>query len=115
MSDPATSLSQAMTLATRLRSMSEKLKEGEFKRILDALLLELAEAQLKLDEFLSEHATLKGQAHAQANPQGELCPRCGALGWKVTGSRPHKTPGVVVQTHGCAKCGLKEETLVKPK
>ena len=115
MSDLSTSLSQAMTLATRLRSMSEKLKEGEFKRILDALLLELAEVQLKLDDVLSEQVALKGQLQSQANPQGELCPRCGALGWKVTGSRPHKTPGVIVQTHGCAKCGLKEETLIKPK
>jgi hypothetical protein len=115
MSDLINSLSQAMSLATRLRSMSEKLKEGEFKRVLDALLLELAEVQLKLDELMSEHVALKGQLQAQANPQGELCPRCGALGWKVTGSRPHKTSGVVVQTHSCAKCGLKEETLVKPK
>jgi hypothetical protein len=115
MSDLTTSLSQAMTLATRLRSMSEKLKEGEFKRILDALLLELAELQLKLDEVMTEQVALKSQLHAQANPQGELCPRCGALGWKATGSRPHKTPGVIVQTHSCTKCGLKEETLVKPR
>jgi hypothetical protein len=115
MSDLISSMSQAMTLATRLRSMSEKLKEGEFKRVLDALLLELAEVQLKLDDLMSEQVALKGQLQAQVNPQGELCPRCGALGWKVTGSRPHKTPGVVVQTHSCAKCGLREDTLVKPK
>ena len=115
MSDLAASISQALVLATRLRSMSEKLKEGDFKRVLDALLLELAEVQLKVEEVLSENSTLKGQQQAKANPQPELCPRCGQLGWRLTGSRPHKTPGTVVQTHSCPKCGLKEEALVKSR
>jgi predicted RNA-binding Zn-ribbon protein involved in translation (DUF1610 family) len=115
MTDLGTSLSQAMTLATRLRSMSEKIKEGEFKRLLDALLLELAEVQFKLEELMSENVSLKGQLHAHANPKGELCPRCGELGWRISDTRPHKTPGVIVQTHSCPKCGLKEEALIKPK
>jgi hypothetical protein len=95
--------------------MSEKIREGEFKTVLDALLLELAEVQLKLDELMSEHAHLKGQLQAKANPQGELCPRCGELGWRLASSKPHKTPGVVVQTYACPKCKLKEEVLIKPK
>ena len=115
MSDLITSISQSLALATRLRSMSERLKDGEFKRVLDALLLELAEVQLKLDELMTEHAAVKAQLKALANPQGECCPRCGELGWRVTGSRPHKNPGVVVQIYGCSKCGLKEEALIKPK
>ena len=115
MTDLTSSLSQALALATRLRTMSEKMKEGEFKRILDALLLDLAEMQLQLDELLNENAALKGQAQELANPQGQLCPRCGELGWRVSRSRPHTTPGVIVQIYACPKCGLKEETLVKPK
>ena len=95
--------------------MSEKIKEGEFKRILDALLVELAEVQLKSDELMSENALLKSQLQAHANPKGELCPRCGELGWRVASTRPHKTPGVVVQTYSCPKCKLKEEVLIKPK
>jgi predicted RNA-binding Zn-ribbon protein involved in translation (DUF1610 family) len=113
MTDLITSLSHALNLATRLRSMSEKTKDGEFKRILDALLLELAEVQIKLDEVLSENAALKGQLQAHANPKGELCPRCGELGWRVSSSRPHKTPGVISQTYTCPKCKLKEEVLIK--
>jgi hypothetical protein len=115
MTDLITSLSQALTLATHLRSMSEKIKEGEFKRILDALLLELAEVQLKVEELISENVALRGEVQAQANPQGQLCPRCGELGWKISGSRPYKTPGVTVQTYTCPKCKLKEEVLIKPK
>jgi ssDNA-binding Zn-finger/Zn-ribbon topoisomerase 1 len=115
MSELLSSISQAMTLATRLRSKSEKLKEAEFKQLVDALLLELAEIQLKLDELMSENVALKGQLQAQASPQGERCPRCGELGWRVSGTRPHKTPGVMVQTSTCPKCRLKEETLINPK
>ena len=95
--------------------MSERIKEGEFKRILDALLLELAEVQLKLEELISENATLKVQLQEHANPQGQLCPRCGELGWRLSSSRPHKTPGVIAQTYTCPKCKLKEEVLIRPK
>ena len=113
MADLTTSLANALNLATRLRSMSEKSKDGEFKRVLDAILLELAEVQIKLDEIVSENASLKGQLHTAANPKGELCPRCGELGWRLSGSRPHKTPGVISQSYTCPKCKLKEEVLVK--
>lgn len=113
MDDLTTLLSHAMHLAARLRSMSEKIKDGEFKRVVDALLLELAEVQIKLEEVASEHAALKGQLHTAANPKGELCPRCGELGWRISSSRPHKTPGVISQTYTCPKCKLKEEVLVK--
>ena len=74
MSDLLSSISQAMTLATRLRSKSEKLKEAEFKQLVDALLLELAEMQLRLDELTRKNLALKPQLQAQANPQGERCP-----------------------------------------
>jgi ssDNA-binding Zn-finger/Zn-ribbon topoisomerase 1 len=115
MSDLLSSISQAMALATRLRSKSEKLKETEFKQLADALLLELAEMQLKLDDLMSDNVAMKGQLQAQANPQGECCPRCGELGWRVSSTKPHKTPGVMVQTYTCPKCRLKEETLIEPK
>jgi len=115
MTDLVASLSQAIALASRLRSMSEGMKEGEFKRIIDALLVELAEVQLKLEELVSENATLKVQPQTHANPQQEMCPRCGEFGWRLSSSRPHKTPGVVVQTYTCPKCKLKEETLIRPK
>lgn len=113
MSDLTTSISQAMALATRLRSMSERLKEGEFKRLCDAILLELAEVQLKLDVLLQENASLTEQA--KASPEGVCCPRCGQLGWKVTSTKPHKSPGVIAHTYACKSCGLKEEVLVKAK
>ena len=113
MNDLTTSISQAMALATRLRSKSEKLKEGEFKSLCDAIILELAEIQLKLETLLLENASLAAQT--KASPEGVCCPRCGELGWKVISTKPHKSPGVIAHTYGCRKCGLKEETLIKSK
>ena len=116
MANPVQSLNRAITLATRLRASSEKNKaNAEFKGMIDDILLELAEVQLKLEEMFSENLSLKTQAQAKANPKGELCPRCGEFGWKVTGSRPHGQQGAIAQIYSCPKCGLKEEAVVTPK
>ena len=116
MANPVQSLNRAITLATRLRGASEKNKAtAEFKGMIDDMLLELAEVQLKLEELFSENLSLKSQAHAKAHPRGELCPRCGEFGWKVTNTRPHGQQGAIAQTYSCPKCGLREEVLTTPR
>jgi predicted RNA-binding Zn-ribbon protein involved in translation (DUF1610 family) len=113
-SDLLPQISRAVTLATRLRVISDRGRDAEFRGLVADLLLELAEVQLKLDELLNENAALKGQLQA-SNPKGERCPRCFEFGWRVTSSRPHGQLGAMVQTYTCAKCGLKEEAMVKGK
>jgi predicted RNA-binding Zn-ribbon protein involved in translation (DUF1610 family) len=115
MSDLLPGLSRALALATRLRVMSELGRDAEFKQLVADLMLELAEVQLKLDELMNENAALKGQLQSHSNPKGERCPRCFEFGWRVTNSRPHGQTGGMVQTYACAKCGLKEEVVVKGK
>jgi predicted RNA-binding Zn-ribbon protein involved in translation (DUF1610 family) len=115
MSDLLPGISRAVALATRLRVISERGRDAEFKQLVADLLLELAEMQLKLDELLTENAALKGQLQSHANPKGERCPRCFEFGWRMTSSRPHGQLGGMVQTYTCAKCGLKEEAIVKGK
>ena len=100
---------------TRLRVISERVRDAEFKGIVADLLLELAEAQMKLDELLNENAALKGQMQSSSNPKGDRCPRCFEFGWRVTTSRAHGQLGGMVQTYTCPKCGLKEEVVVKGK
>jgi len=95
--------------------MSERGRDVEFKQLVADLLLELAEVQLKLDDLMNENAALKGQLQTQSNPKGERCPRCFEFGWRVTASRAHGQLGGMVQTYSCAKCGLKEEAVVKGK
>lgn len=84
---------------------------GSRQRSENSRLVELAEVQLKLGEVLTENASLKAQLH----PEVICCPRCSEHGWRVVETRPHKTPGVVVQIWACRKCKLKEETLIKTK
>jgi predicted RNA-binding Zn-ribbon protein involved in translation (DUF1610 family) len=115
MSDLLPGISRAVALATRLRVISERGRDAEFKQLVADLLLELAEMQLKLDELLNENAALKGQLQSHANPKGDRCPRCFEFGWRMTSSRPHGHLGGMVQTYTCAKCGLKEEAIVKGK
>ena len=114
-SDLLPAISRAVTLATRLRVISDRGRDAEFRRIVADLMLELAEVQLKLDELLNENAALKGQMQVNANPKGDRCPRCFEFGWRMTTSRPHGTLGAMVQTYTCPKCGLKEEVVVKGK
>lgn len=110
MSELNQAIAQAIVLATRLRTHSEKLKDTHIKGMADELLLELAELQLKFEAFAAEHATLKTQLRSAANPEGERCPRCQELGWKVTNTRQDKT-GRTVQTYFCKKCKLKEDVV----
>jgi len=114
-SDLLPAISRAVTLATRLRVISDRGRDAEFRGIVADLMLELAEVQLKLDELLNENAALKGQMQVNANPKGDRCPRCFEFGWRMTTSRPHGTLGAMVQTYTCPKCGLKEEVVVKGK
>jgi predicted RNA-binding Zn-ribbon protein involved in translation (DUF1610 family) len=104
MSDAVQAVSRVINLATRLRALAEKrTKDAEFKGIIDDILLELAEVQLTVEQLVTE--AVRG-----APQQPQLCPRCGELGWKATGTRPHKS-GRMAQIYACPKCGLKEEVL----
>jgi hypothetical protein len=117
MTEVTKAIAQALTLATRLRSLSEKTRDSQFRGIVAELLLELAEVQIKLDALLAEHAALKAQLRAHPSPQAERCPRCHELGWKLAGSRTVRSaghPDRLAQTYVCSKCGLKEEVLVTP-
>jgi hypothetical protein len=105
-------ISRAIVLATRLRTHSEKLRDSQIKGMADELLLQLAELQLKSEAFTTEHAALQAQLQAASNPEGERCPRCHELGWKVTSTRQDKS-GRTVQTRSCKSCKLKEEVIVQ--
>jgi hypothetical protein len=110
MSELSQAISQMIVLATRLRTHSEKLRDTQIKGMADDLLLQLAELQFKSEAFAAEHAALKAQLQSAANPEGERCPRCHELGWKITNTRQDKA-GRNVQTYFCKSCKLKEEVV----
>jgi uncharacterized protein with PIN domain len=102
MSELTQAIAQMIVLATRLRTHSEKLRDTHIKG--------MAELQIKLEAFTTEHAALKAQVQSASSPEGERCPRCHELGWKVTNTRQDKA-GRTVQTYFCKTCKLKEEAL----
>lgn len=112
MSELSQAIAQMIVLATRLRTHSEKLRDTQIKGMADDLLLQLAELQLKSEAFAVEHAALKAQLQSAANPEGERCPRCHELGWKITNTRQDKA-GRSVQTYFCRSCKLKEEVVAQ--
>ena len=108
MSELSQAVAQMLVLATRLRTHSEKLRDTQIKGMADELLLQLAELQIKLEAAALEHAALKAQLAAP--PEGERCPRCHELGWKIAGTRQDKA-GRTVQTYVCRSCKLREEVI----
>lgn len=112
MSELTQAIAQLLVLATRLRTHSEKLRDTQIKGMADDMLLQLAELQMKFEAFTAEHAALGAQAQSVANPEGERCPRCHEIGWKVTNTRQDKA-GRTVQTYSCKSCKLKEEVFAQ--
>lgn len=108
MGELSQAISQTIVLATRLRTHSERLRDQHIKAMADELLVQLVELQLKLEAVTTEHAALKAQLQSTASPEGERCPRCHELGWKVTNTRQDRS-GRTVQTYFCKSCKLKEE------
>ncbi len=105
-------ISQMIVLATRLRTHTERLRDTQIKGMADELLLQLAELQLKIEAFATDHAALQAQLQSASNPEGERCPRCHELGWKITNTRQDKS-GRTVQTYLCKSCKLKEEVIAQ--
>jgi len=61
MSDILSSIGNAITLAKRLKEISDNIKDAELKNVLADLSLELADTKLKLAEIITENADLKSK------------------------------------------------------
>jgi hypothetical protein len=59
-------------LTGRLRVISERGRDAQFKQLVADLLLELAEVQLKLDDLMNENAALRGQLQTRGNPRASV-------------------------------------------
>lgn len=117
MADLLTSIGVAITLAQRLREISNNIKDAEFKNLLADLSLELADVKLKLAGVLEENINLKQQIQKLKNVDGEPCPRCHKRGWEIIDSKPDPLMGevgVLRRTYKCSICGFSEAHTVTP-
>ena len=114
MGDIVTTISTAISLASRLKEISQNIKDAEFKNLLADLSLELADAKMKIASLIDENTDLKTKLSALENAEGELCPRCHKRGWHLEESKPDKifgNLGGMRRLYKCSFCGFSEEQL----
>jgi hypothetical protein len=117
-SDLITSISTAITLAKRLKAISENIKDAEFKNLLADLSLELADMKLRLAAVVEENIKLKEKVRQLESVEGEPCPKCRKRGWQLESSKPDHLfgdLGGIRRTYKCSFCGFSEEKLETPK
>lgn len=107
-------ISNVISLATRLKAISDNIKNAEFSNMLADMLLELADTKAKSAGLIEQNTQL--QQRIRELEQGELCPSCHERGWQLESSRPDPmfgVLGVASRSYKCSACGFTEETLVK--
>ena len=117
MADLLSSVSTAISLATRLREIGKNIEDAEFKNILADLSLELADSKLKMADLISENAALKEKLAALTSATGELCPKCNNRTFELISTKPHKTMGrlgAMERFYTCSSCSFSEPKLVTP-
>ena len=117
MSDLITSVSTAITLATRLREISKNIENAEFKNLLADLSLELADAKLKIADLMSENSELIQKIQTLTSATGERCPKCNNLTFEIISTKPHKIfgdMGTKEREYKCSGCGFSESKLIEP-
>lgn len=116
--DLVSSISTAISLVSRLKKISENIKDAEFKNLLADLSLELADAKMKLAILLEENAKLMNRIRELENTEGEPCPKCRNRSWQLEGSRKDRDMGdlgVLWRTYKCSSCGFTEEQMFTPR
>lgn len=115
MADILSTVSTAISLATRLREIGKNIENAEFKNLLADLSLELADAKLKIVYVVSENALLKEKLEELTSASGEKCPSCNNRTFKIILTRPHPTFGELgkkEREYKCSKCGFEESKMV---
>ncbi len=115
MSDLVSTISSAITLASRLKEISNNIQDAEFKNLLADLRLELADAKNDIATLLEENTELKSKLRSIENADGEPCPRCHKRGWHIESSKPDSVfgnLGGVRRLYKCSVCDFSEEQLV---
>lgn len=117
MADLITTVSTAISLATRLREISKNIEDAEFKNLLADLNLELADAKMKMADLISENAEMKAKLDSLTSATGEPCPKCNNRTFQIVSTRAHPTfgdMGAKEREYKCSGCGFEESKLIKP-
>jgi hypothetical protein len=114
MADILSTISTAITLASKLKTLGDRVREAEFQILLADLQIELAEVKAQVAGLLNENTDLKQQVRALQASDGEPCPRCHKRTWQLSATKPHVHfghSGVSVRTYTCSECGFTEDRI----
>lgn len=112
------SVTNAISLVSRLKKISENIRDAEFKNLLADLSLELAETKMKMASLIGENAELHTKIRELESVEGDPCPKCRKRGWHVEKSEPDEIFGEIGgirRTYLCSLCGFTEQELITPK
>lgn len=118
MGDVVSTIGTAITLTKRLREISKKIEDAEFKNLLADLSLELADAKLKIAELMEQNADLMVKVRSLESLDSEPCPKCRKRTWELISSAPDKVFGRLGGTrrnYRCSECNHSESMLHTPK
>lgn len=114
MTDIISTVSTALSIASRLKEVSDKVRDAEIRNLLADLSIELAEVKLKAAGLIEENAKLRQQLSELDTSQADPCPRCRKRTYVVTKSVPDKQfgeLGCLRRTYACSSCGFTEERI----
>jgi ribosomal protein L37E len=114
MADLVSTVSTALTIVSRLKEISDKVRDAEFRNLVADLSIELAEVKLKVAGLLEENAKLRQQLNELDTTPADPCPRCRKRTYVVTKSVPDKQFGElggIRRTYACSSCGFTEEKI----
>lgn len=117
MTEYLSSVTTAITLASRLREIGKNIEDAEFKNLLADLSIELADAKLKIADLISENAKLKVELHALTSSTGEICPKCKNRTFEIISTKPHKifgNMGAKEREYKCSVCEFTEAKFIEP-
>lgn len=115
MADLISTVSTALSIASRLKKVSDKIRDAEFRNLLADLSIELAELKSNAADLIEENTRLRQQLNELDTSPADPCPRCRKRTYVVTKSEPDKQFGKLGglrRTYACSSCGLTEEKVV---
>jgi ribosomal protein L37E len=107
-------VTNAITLVSRLRTISENVKDAESRNLLADLSVELADVKIKMASMMEENANLHAKIRNFESLDTDPCPRCRKRTYTVEKSEPDRrfrAVGGLRRTYKCSSCAFSEEKL----
>jgi hypothetical protein len=111
------SVSDAIVMTARLKTLAERFEDADFKLLVADLTLTLAGIRMSLATLLGENADLKQKLRGREQEGADPCPKCKGLTYHLNSSAPDPTyweVGGIQRRYKCSFCGFSESRFFVP-